>query len=245
MTLLNRLSLTMGAVLGMLIGSTDGEAQSIKSARAHYAAGEFESAANVAKAQDTFEGYLLASKALTIEGHYFSTGDNRQQTLREAMELARIAVELQPNNSDAHLHLALAMGRYSQSISAAKALSEGYAEAIKETFDTLLRLDPNSWNAHLGLGSWHAEIVVKGGFLGRLAFGASKKKAFSHFVEAKKLAPDSAIFHLEFARGLRTLDFEKYRDNVGYHLRRAAELPVKDAYDRIIRKEALDLLADL
>ena len=234
----------MAVVLCGVIGPSVGSSQSIDAARTLYSNGDFTHAAEIAKKLGTFEGHLIATDALSVHGAYFVSGKERQRILTEAIEQARMAVELEPNNPEAHLHLSRAMGRYAQSISAGRALSEGYGEAVKDTLDTVLRLDPDRWEAHLVLGAWHSEIVAKGGFLAMLAFGASKKKALAHFAKAADLAPNSAIVHLEYARGLLRLDPGENRAAIVQHLRRAVEAPANDAFDRIIRKEAKDMLSE-
>ena len=241
----NRLTVATALLLGMLLWPLGGASQSIKSARAQYNSGDFVTAAATGEKLGTFEGYMIAAASLTIHGHYFTDGKERQQILLNAMELARKAVELQPDNPEAHMYLVRAMGRYSQSIPSSKALSEGYGESVKETLETVLQLDPDSWEAQLGLGSWHAEIISKGGFLGKLAFGASEQKAREHFLKAAELAPVSIITYLEFARGLHALNAKKYREQVIRNLNRALELPASDAYDRVLQEDARKFLDTL
>ena len=245
MTLFKHAILVATVAIICLAWPAVGSSQSISSARAQYAAGDFAAAAKTARALETFDGNLVAAAALTALGEYFTEGEERRQVLLHAIQLSQEAAELQSDSADAQLYLARAMGRYAQSISPAKALSEGYGEKVKEILDAVLKLDPNSWEAHASLGSWHSEIIANGGFLAAIAFGASRKKAMAHYAKAVGLAPDTAVVHLEVARGLHKLSETENRTAVVEHLERAVELPPGDAYDRLVRKAAAEMLAGL
>lgn len=232
------------ALIGLALPSVS-SSQSISSARAQYASGDFPKAAQTARALETFEGYLVAASAQTALGEYLTRGEERRQVLLDAIALSQKAVELKADDTEALLHLARAMGRYAQSISPGKALSEGYGDKVKDILDKVLQLDPNSWAVHLSLGSWHAEILANGGFFAVIAFGASEKRAMAHFAKAVDLAPNSSVVHLEVARGLHNLSDTKNRASIVEHLERAVELPPGDAYDRLVRRAAEEMLAGL
>ena len=232
------------ALIGLAL-PTVGSSQSISSARAQFAAGDFPAAAQTARALETFDGYLVAASAQTALGEFLTRGEERRQVLLDAIQLSQKAVDLKADDTEALLHLARAMGRYAQSISPGKALSEGYGEKVKDILDNVLRLDPNSWAGHLSLGSWHSEILAKGGFFAVIAFGASEKRALDHFAKAVELAPHSAIVHLEVARGLHNLSDTKNRALIVGHLEQAVELRPTDAYERLVQRAAEQMLAGL
>ena len=240
----NALLASTVALFGLMLPVV-GSSQSISSARAQYAAGDFPAAAEIARALESFEGYLVAASAQTALGEFLTTGKERRQVLLDAIQLSQKAVELQADDPEALLHLARAMGRYAQSISPGKALSEGYGDKVKDILDKVLQLDPNSWAVHLSLGSWHSEILANGGFFAVIAFGASERKAMAHFAKAVELAPDSAIVHLEVARGLHNLSDTKNHASIVGHLEHAVELPPADAYERLVRQAAEEMLAGL
>jgi hypothetical protein len=84
-----------------------------------------------------------------------------------------------------------------------KALAQGIGGRVKASLDKALRLEPNHADAHIALGTYHAEIVSKvGGMLASLTYGASKEEAMKHFALARKLLLDSAIARIEEANGL-------------------------------------------
>src|SRR5208337_1792455 len=91
------------------------------------------------------------------------------------------AEELQaaaPDFVNAFYFHAQALGRYSQEIS----LAQGIGGRVKASLDKALKLEPNHADAHIALGTYHAEIVSKvGGMLASLTYGASKEEAMKHF----------------------------------------------------------------
>ena len=95
------------------------------------------------------------------------------------------------------------LGRYSQDISVAKALAQGIGGKVKDGLEQALKLEPKHADAHIALGTYHAEIIDKvGAMVGGLTYGAKKDAGVEHFQKALKLNPDSAIARIEYANGL-------------------------------------------
>ena len=101
-----------------------------------------------------------------------------------------------------YLH-AYALGRYSQGISVAKALAQGLGGKIKHSLTRAIALDAKHADAHIALGTYHAEVIDKvGSLVGGLTYGAKKSTGVEHFETALKLNADSAIARVEFANAL-------------------------------------------
>ena len=132
--------------------------------------------------------------------------DDEASKLQLFQEIAERCVALQqadPANANAWYIHAYALGRYSQGISVAKALAQGLGGKIKESLDQALKLQPRHADAHIALGTWHAEIIDKvGSLVGGLTYGAKKEASEKHFRTALDLNPDSAIARTEYADGL-------------------------------------------
>lgn len=116
-----------------------------------------------------------------------------------------------------------AMGRYAQTIGPAKAISRGYVSKIRKSLEEALALDPEMAAAHLSLATWHAEAIAGAGLVARLTFGASKKRALSHYEKALLLAPDETVVYVEYANGLLHLNRKKNRERARELLARAIE----------------------
>ena len=220
-------------------------AQSIADARHAFVEGRFMEASNLAQGLDTSEGYALAADSLAIYGYYIAPDNEKDELFRRAAELARKAIRIDAANPDAHLQLAHAMGRHAQVIGILKAFREGYAGQVRDAIQEALRLAPDMAAAHLSFGAWHSGAVSKGGFIAGLLYGANEEDALAHFERTLELAPREKIVFLEYALGLLSLDAIGNHEQARDLLKRAIQLPQKDAHDRIIHRKAVEQLAAL
>ena len=221
-------------------------AEPIHEARAAFTEGRFVDAARIAEALGTSRGFALAAESLTIHAHFIASKDEKEALFQRAAGLARQAVRADPGNADAHLQLAHVIGRHAQAIGSLEAANRGYAGQIREATETALQLNPDMAAAHLSLGLWHAEIVgAVGSLLGYLTYGARARDAVASFERALELAPDAKAVYVEYATGLLALDENEHREKARRLLKRAIELPAKDAYDRLLDNEAVERLGTL
>ena len=221
------------------------EARSLEAARVAFGEGQFAKASELAEEVNTSDGYALAAHSLAVHGYHIAKDDEKQALFKRAMELAEKAVRLDPQNPEAHLQLAHALGRYAQSISIVEALDKDYPGKVREALEEALRLKPDMAAAHLSLGSWHAEARHSGGIIAGALFGASKKDALGHLQRALELAPDDKLTLYLYAHGLLLLDRSSNYDRARELLARAIRIPSKDAYYRITHELATGLLEDL
>ena len=239
------LAKSLAVICCQLLG-TIASAQTIDLARTAYVEGRFIEAAEIGESLGTSEGYTLAAKSLTIHVQYIVGEKGNEAVIEHAMAMATKAIEVDPNNAEAHLQLTRAVGRYTKTISAIKAAKGNYAKSTRESIERALEIDPELASAWLSLGRWHVGIVARvGSLIARVTFKARKKDALAAFEQAHKLAPDSKEVYLENAIGLLQLDDRKYRSEVRELLQRAIELPVNDAYERILHDAALERLATI
>ncbi len=149
-------------------------------------------------------GFSVANKAAAIYATYLEKSAPRKLKLyEEAAARAEKSIKADPKNANAHYLHALALGRYGQGISIAVALKKGLGGKIKASLDAAVKLQAKHADAHIALGTWHAEIVAKvGALVGGMTYGAKKDAAVEHFKKSLKLNPDSAIARIEYANGL-------------------------------------------
>ena len=103
------------------------------------------------------------------------------------------AARAAPKDANAHYLYAFALGRYSQGISVAKALAQGFGGKIKDALLTALKLEPKHADAHIAYGSYQAEVIDKvGGLVAGMTYGAKKDSALEHYEKALKLYPGVA-----------------------------------------------------
>ncbi len=225
--------------LGLL--SASAKAPSIDEAKAAFEKGRFLEAADLGEALETSGGYALAARSLAVYGHFVAKEEDRIGLLERAMELGEAAVRADSTNPEAHYQSAHAVGRYAQSIGKMTALSQGLAGKIRRLLEATLDNRPDFAEAHVGLGGWHADIAGAGPFA-RLMYGASRKSAVVHYERALELAPDSKVALLEYAIRLPELDRKGGRERAREFLAKAAELPVRDAFEEFIQQEIVETL---
>lgn len=197
-------------------------------------AGEFEKAVTIGLAAGG-SAINAANKAANIYANYLEESEPKQIKIYE--EVAARCETLQKadakNASACYAH-AYALGRYSQLVGIAKALSQGIAGRVRASLDKTLKLHPRNADAHIALGAYHAEIINKvGAMVGGLTYGASKDKATEHYQMAMKLNPDSAIARIEYANGLVMLHGKSKMSEAKMLYAEAAKCKPVDAMERL------------
>ena len=180
-------------------------------------------------------GITAANKAQAIYANGVETKDAAKVALfEEVMKRAEAQAKADPKNANAHYQYAYSAGRYSQRISVAKALAQGYGGKIRAALEAALKLSPKHAEAHIAMGAYHAEIIDKvGALVGGLTYGAKKEKGEEHFQKALKLNPDSAIARIEYANGLATLfGRERLKEAEKLYAEAAKQKPL-DAMERL------------
>src|SRR5690349_13868775 len=160
--------------------------------------------------------------------------DVRLALFEEAMRRAEAQARAEPGNANAHYLYAYAAGRYSQRISVAKALAQGYGGRIRSALEAALKLEPKHADALIAMGAWHAEIIDKvGALVAGVTYRASREEGEKLFRRALQLAPDSPIAHIEMANGLVLLHGKKMVEEAGRLYAKAAKLQPADAMEKI------------
>ncbi len=180
-------------------------------------------------------GVTVANKAQSIYANGVETRDEMKLALfQEAMQRAERQAAAEPKSANAHYQFAYAAGRYSQRISVAKALAQGLGGKIRAALEATLKLAPDHAEAHIALGTYHAEVIDKvGALIGGLTYGAKKEAGLAHFRQALKLMPDSAIAHVEYANALVMLEGKKALAEAGALYAKAAACTPRDAMEKL------------
>ncbi|KQU68393.1 MULTISPECIES: hypothetical protein [unclassified Rhizobacter] len=205
----------------------------VLAAWALFHAGEFQKATE-AGLKAGGAGITVANKAQAIYANYLEKNEKTKLALfQEVAERAEAQAAEDPKNANAWYLSAYALGRYSQGISVAKALTQGLGSKVKGALETAIKLQPKHADAHIGLGTFHAEVIDKvGSLLGRTQ-GASKEAGLAAFKTALKLNPDSAIAMVEYANGLVMLEGDKKMKEAEQLYADAAAFNPADAMERL------------
>lgn len=179
-------------------------------------------------------GITVANKAQSIYANYLEKSEKTKLAMfQEVVARAEAQAVAEPQNPNAHYWMAYALGRYSQGISVAKALAQGLGAKVKAALETTIKLAPKHADAHIVLGTFHAEVIDKVGSLLGKTQGASKATGLAMYQQALKLTPASAIAMVEYANGLVMLEGEKRMGDAEKLYADAAACTPVDAMERL------------
>jgi tetratricopeptide (TPR) repeat protein len=207
--------------------------EAVQAAWALFHAGQFQKAHDAGlKLGDA--GLVVANKAQSIYANYLETSEKTKLAMfLEVAERAEAQAKANPKLANAHYCMAYALGRYSQGISVAKALTQGLGSKVKNALETTIALAPKHADAHIALGAFHAEVIDKVGRLLGKTQGADSATGLKVFKEALALNPDSAIARVEYANGLVMLEGDKRMKEAEKLYADAAECKPLDAMERL------------
>lgn len=196
-------------------------------------AGEFEDAMRAGLAAGG-AGITVANKAQALHATYLETSEAAKLAMFDAVaERARTQIDAEPRNPNAHFWLAYALGRSGQSVRITRTLALGLSAKVKAALETTIALAPRHADAHVALGTYHAEVIDKlGSLLGRTQ-GASKEAGLRAFAEALRLNPHSAIAMIEYANGIIMLEGDRRTPEAERLYAAAAACEVIDAVGRL------------
>jgi len=205
-----------------------------------YHRGDFQQAVTLAD-ECGIEGHAVANKATGMYASHLEEKQSRQiECFKSAIARAERALEVFPDQANAHHFYAFNLGRYSQSISIVKALKQGIGGKIQKALSRVLEIQPDHADAHTAMGLYHAEILDKvGKLIGGMTYGANEKQAIKHFETAIRLVPDSPIAHIEYGNGLYLMFGDNRIDEVSNLYERATELKPRDAVEKLDIESAL------
>ncbi len=208
--------------------------------------GDFLTAAEIAAELNTSDGYALAAESLAVYGYHIATaGEEQEEIFATATDYGMESVRLDPQNVQAHLQLAHAMGRYAQVVGVLEVLGNRYVTRVRDAVETAVELDPDSALAHLGIAVWHAEALDKAGIIARLLFRASSARALEHIDLALEYGSELKVVQLETGYSLLLLSERRYGDRALQLLRAARETPNGNAWDEFLHERVLESLAEI
>jgi len=179
-------------------------------------------------------GITVANKAQCIHANYLERNEKTRLALfREAADRAAAQQAAEPENPNAWYWQAYALGRYSQGISVVKALAQGLGGKVKGALEKTIALAPRHADAHIALGSFHAEVIDKVGRLVGRTQGADAATGLKMYRQALALNPSSAIGMIEYANGLVMLEGDKRMQQAEQLYADAAACTPMDAMERL------------
>jgi tetratricopeptide (TPR) repeat protein len=166
---------------------------------------------------------------------------------QQSFAYSKKALAADPKNSDAHLAMAISLGKMTEFMGNKEKLST--SKTIKSHAETALKLNPRSDYAHHLLGRWHQNLAGIGfatRSIAKLVYGsvpkASYEAALQHFAAARKLQPNRLIHELEYGR---TLAMMKRKAEAKAVLTAALAKPNREADDAEAKVRAQETLGSL
>jgi tetratricopeptide (TPR) repeat protein len=180
-----------------------------------------------------WRGAAVVLKATCVYAVYLEPRESaRLSLLQEAADYAVALQQHLPACPAGWYGQAYALGRFSQGISVAKALTQGLGQRIQTALRKTIELEPRHADAHLALATFHAELIDKvGPLIGSLTHGASRHEAMALYAQALQLNPDAAIALNEYANGLLMLEGEARLPQVTALQERVAAMGPRDAME--------------
>jgi tetratricopeptide (TPR) repeat protein len=200
----------------------------------HFHRGEFQKAFDAGLKAGP-DGITVANKAACIYANYLEPKEKvKHEIFNEVAHRAAQQIAENPEHANAHYWQGYALGRYSQGISVARALALGLGGKIKTAFETTIRLEPEHGDAHIALGTFHAEVIDKvGAMIGSMTYGAKKDVSLKLFQQGLALKPTSPIAMMEYANALTILEGESRSEEATALYERAAATVPMDAMERL------------
>ena len=190
----------------VLLGDRDSAARRAASALEHYEqALQFD-------ARD-YAALWKASREATDLGEFDSVSVRRNALYARATDYAQRAVAVNPNDAEAHFHLARALGRSALTLGVRDRVK--YAGEIRVQALRTLELQPKHAGALHIMGVWNAEIMRVGGvqrllaraFLGGQVFSTASWDAATRYMEQSvAVEPWRLVHRLDLARVYRDTD---------------------------------------
>jgi hypothetical protein len=210
-----------------------------------YHAGRLHDAYRLADGQGPY-GYYLAQRAWAAYTATLAPDDLELPLLREAVR----RIDESPQRPSAVRHndywvQGLLLGQYSREISTGKAREEDIPGRVSRILEWTLEQRPEHAQAWINLGSYHAEIIHRVGWmLARMTYGATGRDALDAYRRGLELAPDMAVGYGEAAMGLHRIDARAYRQRILRYTEQLKNLEPLDAEDFLEKRRSLQLLGE-
>ena len=210
------------------------EGEALWQAWALFHNGRFEQAAEAGLAAGV-EGLSVANRATAAHAALVEPQETVRIELFKQVHARAVAHAAQrPTHPNAWYWQGYALAHYAQGIHVARALAQGLGTQVRAALEATLALAPGHAYAHVALGAFHAAVIDKvGPLVGAITYGARPDLALSHLREAQRLAPASPAVLVECAHALLLLDAEARLAEATQLHEQAAQLPARDAIERL------------
>jgi len=195
---------------------------------------------------DNYQANWKLSRAYVDVGETFEDEDKRAEFYIESETYARAAIKNNPQGSDGHLFLSIALGRVALDAGAKQRIK--MSKEIKKEADLAIKYNPDNDTAYHVLGRWNRKIsnlsFIERGFadlfLGGVPKGATNEAAVKNFQKAIELNPGYINHYLELGITYEMMDNEKLAIEAFKKCLELGPSAAKDEKHKEIAKEHID-----
>ncbi len=217
---------------------------SLDEARSLFLEGKYKSAIEKASKYNSAEAKILESRILSIYTHFYLKDEIAEKSFLNSYSIAKLAIQIEPNNDNAYVEAAHSLGRYGQKIGIMSAITKGIADRVKRYLNKALEINPNNILANLSKGIWHAEIINQAGkTVANAVYGAKVDRAIAHFklVKGHKNSNEIGVLY-ELAYGYSLLNEDIYLSESRAIVENLLSMSPASDMDKLYIKKGLTLL---
>lgn len=197
---------------------------------------------------DNYEANWKLSRAYVDIGENFEDEEKRAEYYSESEKRARAAIKSNPEGSNGHLYLSIALGRVALDAGPKERIK--MSKEIKEEVDIAIKLEPKNDLAYHVLGRWNRKIsnlswIEKSFadiFLGGVPKNASNEEAVINFKKALELKPEYINHSLELGITYEMMDLENLAIE---SFKRCIDIKSNNPKDKKYKRIAQEHLDDL
>ncbi|MGJ8562942.1 MAG: hypothetical protein ACSHXY_05265 [Alphaproteobacteria bacterium] len=203
--------------------------------------GKFDAAIEIALAESTPEGLVLAAESLSTKV-MLGYAERPNKSAKQARKWAEDAVEALPNSQEAQVQLALAYGFETRTSSPFRAWRKNLPKKTLEAIETVRANYPDDPRGEALLGAWHLGVVRKAGAkTGLKMFGATEDAGIKAYEIALSESPLDIVIASNYAVTLLGLDAEKYLPRASEIMAFIAAIPSRNAVEADIKNRILKI----
>lgn len=213
-----------------------------QAARTQLLAGDYDAAIQTSLTLPTPEGYIVAAETISAQVMLELVPDVNASA-KLAKGYAQNALDADPDNTEALIQYALALGFETRSSGIMKAYFGKLPQKSKTAIDKAYNAAPDDPRTAALLGAWHLGIVRKAGEK-RAAkmFKADTQQGIAFYDDAVSRAPDDIVIAGNYAISLLGIDAAAHKDRAKALLVSIKNTAPKNAVEREVQARMVPLI---
>jgi len=222
--------------------STQDEVVRLEQVKALFRSGAYHQARMEGQALGTSDSLALAAEALSAQIMLGLVDKPHKQSM-QAVDLAKQALDIDPDNPDAIMQYALTYGFLTRTSKPLTAWRKKYPNKSLQIIEMLRKTFPGDPRGDALLAAWHLGVIRKTGLKnGEKWFGADLDTGLELYEMASLRAPDDIIISSNFAVARFVLAPEQYHSETRALLTDILKMPTATAIERDLQVRMTDIL---